>query len=118
MPSAKKIVLALVFLTAAAALPTPQLAGEGTLFGAVFPDTDDAIGYSVKDIEENTAKLVSSAKNDLSSAAGTGDFTKTAMDSCDTVDGELTDAAGEAGENIGSTELSTLTGIAKAIPRL
>jgi hypothetical protein len=152
MPSATKTILALVLLTAAAALPTPQLAGEGSFFDSVFTDTDSGVGYAIKNAEENTANLISSSKNgqassaggnagsgpppppppphrrqankicdgfqDLSGAAGTGDFTKSLMAACDTVDGESTDAAANVGQNIGSAELNTLSGIGSAIPRL
>lgn len=62
MPSAMKTMIALLLLTAVSALPTPQLAGEGAAANSIFSDTDDGIGYAVKDAEENTASLVTSIK--------------------------------------------------------
>ncbi|KAL1654142.1 hypothetical protein SLS61_003145 [Didymella pomorum] len=62
MPSAMKTIVALLLLTAVGALPTPQLAGEGAAADSIFTDTDNAVGYAVKDAEENTAGLVTSIK--------------------------------------------------------
>lgn len=62
MPSAMKTIVAFLVLTAVGALPTPQLAGEGAAADSIFTDTDNGVGYSVKDAEENTAGLVTSIK--------------------------------------------------------
>lgn len=60
MPSASKIILALALFTAATtALPTPQLAGEGAALNSIFSGTDNASGYSIEEIEDNTANLIS-----------------------------------------------------------
>lgn len=56
-----KTIVALL-LTAVGALPTPQLAGEGAAADSIFTDTDNIVGYSVKDAEENTAAPITSIK--------------------------------------------------------
>jgi hypothetical protein len=62
MPSAMKTIVALLLLTAVSALPTPQLAGEGAAADSIFSDTDNGVGYAIKNAEENTASLITSVK--------------------------------------------------------
>jgi hypothetical protein len=57
-----KTIVALLLLTAVSALPTPQLAGEGAAADSIFSDTDNGVGYAIKNAEENTASLITSVK--------------------------------------------------------
>lgn len=138
MPSYSKILLICSFISAAVALPTPQLAGEGQAADSLFTDTDNGVGFGIKNAEDNLAALVSSTKGtapavpkerrqadkicngfqDLSNAVGTGSSTTAATQACDNLDGELTSGAANAGASVGSTEASTLEGLGSAVPRL
>lgn len=148
MPSAAKNILALIFLTAVAALPTPQLAGEGQAFDSVFTDTDNGVGYGIENAEDNLAGLISGTKGSaggagagstgtappprarrqadkiahglqaVSDAAGTGSSTTAATDVVVNLDGTLTSGAANAGASVGSTEESTLEELGNAVPRL
>ena len=43
---------------ASPALAVRQLAGEGQALDSIFTDTDNGVGYSIEDIEDNTAKTL------------------------------------------------------------
>lgn len=161
MPSFSKTLIAIVLLTAAAATPIPQLAGEGQAADSIFTQTDNAIGYGIEDAEENLTANVASLKSgaglgnlgstaggstgggaaspppppprgphrrqadkiakgfqDLSNAAGTGSLTETLSNQIISADGTLTGGAANLGAQIGQTELNTLEGIGKSVPRL
>lgn len=53
MPSIQKTLLLLAAFQALTALaaPVPQLGGEGAACGSVLSDTDNAVGYTVEDVE-------------------------------------------------------------------
>lgn len=58
MPSFSKVVLATVLITFAAAAPYPQLHGEGAAADALFTSTDNGIGYSVENAENDIANVI------------------------------------------------------------
>ncbi|KAJ8116398.1 hypothetical protein OPT61_g2172 [Boeremia exigua] len=73
MRSATKTVLALMILTVASALPTPQLAGEGAAANSIFSSTDNGIGFGIENAEDNLAGLISGTKGgSAGTAPGTG----------------------------------------------
>ncbi|KAH6637377.1 hypothetical protein C7974DRAFT_450233 [Boeremia exigua] len=137
MPSATKTILALILLSAASALPTPQLAGEGAAADSLFSSTDNGIGYGIENAEDNLAALIASNKGaapaapvrrqgdkiahglqTLSNAAGTGASTTSATDALVNLDGTLTSGAANAGADTGATEEATLEELGSAVPRL
>jgi len=138
MPSIIKIALTIALFTAASALPTPQLAGEGAAANSIFSSTDNGIGYGIENAENNLASLISSIKSGaatpalarrqadkiahglqaLSDAAGVGSSTTGATNALVSLDGELTSGAANAGASIGSTEESSLEELGNTIPRL
>lgn len=144
MPSVTKTIIAIILVTAASALPTPQLAGEGAAANSIFSSTDNGIGYGIENAEDNTAALITSTKGGtavpaapavpalarrqadkvahglqaVSDAAGTGSSTTTATNALVNLDGELTSGAANAGASVGATEESSLEGLGKAVPRL
>lgn len=143
MLSATKVIVALIALTVASALPTPQLAGEGAAFDSLFSSTDNGVGFGIENAEDNLAGLVSSLKGGaaapaapapppsrrqadkiahglqaLSNAAGAGSGTTALTDALVNLDGALTSGAANAGASIGATEVSTLEGLGNAVPRV
>jgi hypothetical protein len=62
MPSFSKALLALLLATTAAALPTPQLAGEGAALNSIFSDIDNGVGYGIENAEENLAANIAGLK--------------------------------------------------------
>jgi hypothetical protein len=62
MPSFTKSLITLLLATAALALPTPQLAGEGAALNSIFSSTDNGIGHGVENAEENLANNVAQLK--------------------------------------------------------
>lgn len=134
-----KTILALVLFTTASALPTPQLAGEGAAANSLLSDTDNGVGYGIKNAEENTAALITSLKGgaavpaaparrqldkisdgfqEVSNAAGTGGSTTSLTGALDTIDGDSTSGAANLGADAGGLEEGTLEAAGKAVPRL
>ncbi|KAJ4319428.1 hypothetical protein N0V94_003932 [Neodidymelliopsis sp. IMI 364377] len=131
-----KTILVLVLSSAVAALPTPQLAGEGKAADSLFSSTDNGLGYGIENAEDNTAALVTSMKGSaparrtpqldkisngfqtLSNAAGTGASTTSLTDSLDTIDGDSTDGAANIGADVGTLEEGSLEAAGKAVPKL
>jgi hypothetical protein len=72
MPSFQKTLVAflLTLSTLTAALPTPQLAGEGAALNSIFSDTDNGVGYGIEGAEENLAGNIASVKGDSGAATG------------------------------------------------
>jgi hypothetical protein len=72
MPSFQKTLVALLLTlsTLTAALPTPQLAGEGAALNSIFSDTDNGVGYGVEAAEENLAGNIASVKGGTGAATG------------------------------------------------
>lgn len=60
IPSA---LLSLLLASTAIALPVPQLAGEGAACDSILSQTDNGIGYGVKNAEDNVAGNISSLKS-------------------------------------------------------
>lgn len=147
MPSFSKTLLAIILATAVAASPLPQLAGEGQAADALFTDTDNGVGYGIKNAEDQLAGNIATLKGstggatggaappppppsrrqldkvsngfqDMANAAGVGSSTTGLTNTLDNVDGELTSGAANAGSTVGGTEESTLEGAGKAVPKL
>ena len=145
-----------------------QLAGEGAACNSILSQTDNGVGFGIKNAEENLAKNIADIKGgkipsvpssgggggsgggsappppppkggpggpgpkphrrqldkisdgfqDVSSAAGTGDVTKSLTGTLDQLDGTMTGGAADAGAQIGNLEESTLESIGKAVPKL
>jgi hypothetical protein len=72
MPSFQKTLVALLltFSTLTAALPTPQLAGEGKALDSLFSSTDNGIGYGIEAAEENLAGNIASIKGGSGATTG------------------------------------------------
>jgi hypothetical protein len=122
-----------------------QLAGEGQAADSVFTDTDNGVGYGIKNAEDNLAATlgggatttggssapppppppkekrqldkISNGFQDISNAAGSGSSTTGLTGALDTVDGDLTSGAANAGASVGGTEESTLKGLGNAVPK-
>jgi hypothetical protein len=60
MPSYSKLIFTFVLISAVCALPTPQLAGEGQAADSLFSDTDNGIGFGIKNAEDKLAGLITS----------------------------------------------------------
>ena len=147
MPSTKKIMLALTIFTMAAALPTPQLAGEGQAADSILTDTDNGVGHGIENAENNLAGLITSLKGtaatgnsgssalpptphrrqldkisngaqNLANAAGIGSSTSAVTSALDGIDGTSTSGAANLGATVGSSEDSILEGAGNAVPRL
>ena len=137
MPSTKML-LALALFTAAYALPTPQLAGEGAASNSVFSSTDNGVGHGLENALNNLAALITSAKSgtstarsldrrqldkiakgvqQLSNAVGTGSATSALTGELVTADGQSTSGAANLGAQVGSTEESVLEGAGNATPK-
>jgi hypothetical protein len=73
MPSITKTLFTLLLATSAAlALPTPQLAGEGAAANSILSSTDNGVGYGIEAAEENIANNISQIKCGAGTGAGTG----------------------------------------------
>lgn len=70
MPSITKTFLALLLAISVAAIPVPQLAGEGAAANSLLSGTDNAIGYGIEDAEDNIAANIASLRGALGSTAG------------------------------------------------
>jgi hypothetical protein len=117
------------------ALPTPQIAGEGSACDSVLTSTDNGVGYGVENAEDNTANTVSSTKGStgarrrrqldkiskgagtLGDAAGAGAVADPAAAEGESVDGTLTGDAANAGAQVGNTEASTLEQAGSDVPK-
>lgn len=137
MPSTMKTLLVLAFLSSAYALPTPQLAGEGAFFNALFSDTDNGVGYGIENAEDNLANTITGTKSTakipstrrqldkiangfqaISNSAGTGSMTTSTTNMADNMDGTLTSGAANLGAQVGSVEENTLEEVGAGVPRL
>lgn len=158
-PITKVIISAMALMVIAPSMAAPiasqgvvarQLAGEGAAADSIFSGTDNAVGYSVEEIEDNTANMISGGNTQptggstgggsspppppppphrrqldkisngfaaLGNAVGAGAVADPVAQQGDTIDGEGTSGAANAGATIGSTEESTLEGIAKNVPK-
>jgi hypothetical protein len=70
MPSFTKTLLAILLATSVAAIPVPQLAGEGAAANSILSETDNAIGYGIEDAEDNIAANIVTLKGALGGATG------------------------------------------------
>lgn len=68
--TSSKMLLTLALFTAAYALPTPQLAGEGAAANSVFSSTDNGVGFGTENALDNAAALISGTKSGSTSSAG------------------------------------------------
>ncbi|KAJ8117185.1 hypothetical protein OPT61_g1563 [Boeremia exigua] len=138
MSPSTKTIIALSLLTLAAALPTPQLAGEGAAANSIFSSTDNGIGFGIENAENNLAGLIGSTKGGapaapparrqldkisngfqtMSNAAGTGGSTSSLTGALDTIDGDSTSGAANLGADIGNLEVGTLEAAGNAVPRI
>lgn len=140
MPSFSKVVLALLLATSVAALPTPQLHGEGVAADALFTDTDNGVGYGIENAEDNLAQNIQSMKGgaparrtvlitrqmdkvskgaqQISQAAGTGTSTTSLTTGLENIDGDLTNGASNTGTDGGATEESLLEDTGSAVPKM
>jgi hypothetical protein len=62
MPSYSKLILTIALISAVGARPTLQLAGEGQAANALFSDTDNGVGFGIKNAEDGVASLITSVK--------------------------------------------------------
>ncbi|KAG9684845.1 hypothetical protein KCU95_g12805, partial [Aureobasidium melanogenum] len=118
MPSIQKTLLLLAAFQAFTALaaPVPQLGGEGAACGSILTDTDNAVGYTVEDVEDGVANVVS--KVTRRQLAGVGS-------ACDSIVSDTDNAVGYGIENAedntaalisGSSSSTTTTGGSGAAP--
>lgn len=111
-----------------------QLAGVGDAAKSILSNTDDGLGFGVKNAEDNTAGLISKVTaplpkiprqadkianglKDIGNAAGMSAVTNPIGNLGDSLDGITTSGAANLGAQIGSTEESTLEAIGSAIPK-
>ncbi|OAK99646.1 hypothetical protein IQ06DRAFT_336306 [Phaeosphaeriaceae sp. SRC1lsM3a] len=73
MPSFSKTLIAILLASSTTlALPTPQLAGEGSALNSIVSDFDNASGYGVEDALDNIANNISQLKGQTGTAGNTG----------------------------------------------
>ncbi|KAG9694821.1 hypothetical protein KCU95_g5421, partial [Aureobasidium melanogenum] len=103
MPSIQKTILLLATFQAFTALaaPVPQLGGEGAACGSLLTDTDNAVGYTVEDVEDGVANIVS--KVTRRQLAGVGS-------ACDSVVSDTDNAVGYGIENAEDNTAALLSG--------
>jgi hypothetical protein len=148
MPSFTKslVTILLALSTLTAALPTPQLAGEGDASKSILSSTDDGVGHGVENAEDqlagNIATLtgttgaatapapglplpkraaqldkISNGAQAIGNAAGAGDKTSGITTALDQIDGSSTSGAANVGADIGTLEDSTLESAGSAVPK-
>ncbi|KAG9763730.1 hypothetical protein KCU73_g1285, partial [Aureobasidium melanogenum] len=103
MPSIQKTLLLLAAFQALTALaaPVPQLGGEGAACGSVLSDTDNAVGYTVEDVENGVANIVS--KVTRRQLAGEGS-------ACDSIVSDTDNAVGHSIEDAEDNTAALLSG--------
>ncbi|KAL5118330.1 hypothetical protein ACEQ8H_003679 [Pleosporales sp. CAS-2024a] len=151
MPSYAKTLVALLLVTSAVALPTPQIAGEGAASDSILTGLDNASGYATEDALDNLGANVATVKGGtaatpatgggsppppppppprrrqlnkisaglqtFSSDAGTGAETTGLTNALNNIDGTTTDAAANAGQQVGNNEESILEGAGSSVPK-
>lgn len=137
MTFATKTTLALILLTAASALLTPQFASKSAAANSIFSSTDNGLGYGIENAEDKTAALIMSFKGSapaaparrqldkvsngfqtLSNAASNGGPTTSLTNSLDTIDGDFASGAANIGANTGALKVGTLEAAGNAVPSL
>lgn len=141
MPSFSKVALALLLATSVAALPTPQLHGEGVAADAVFTDTDNGVGYGTENAEDNIAQniqglrggmaagrhavlvsrqmdKVTKGAQQISPAAGTGGETESTTTGLVNIDGDSTNMSADLGTDAGASEEQMLEDTGSAVPKI
>ena len=95
------------------ALPTPQIAGEGSACNSVLTSTDNGVGYGVENAEDNTANTISSITKRNGSKrrrqiAGEGS-------ACDSVLTQTDNGVGYGVENAEDNTANTISTLTKGI---
>ncbi|KAG9525972.1 hypothetical protein KCU93_g5617, partial [Aureobasidium melanogenum] len=103
MPSIQKTLLLLAAFQALTALaaPVPQLGGEGAACDSLLSDTDNAVGYTVEDVEDGVANIVS--KVTRRQLAGEGS-------ACDSIVSDTDNAVGYGIEDAEDNTAALLSG--------
>ncbi|KAG9570519.1 hypothetical protein KCU71_g771, partial [Aureobasidium melanogenum] len=103
MPSIQKtlLLLAAFQVFTALAAPIPQLGGEGAACGSILSDTDNAVGYTVEDVEDGVASTVS--KVTRRQLAGEGS-------ACDSIVSDTDNAVGYGIENAEDNTAALISG--------